>query len=276
MHRWALVTAAGLFTLAVAYADYITGLEVRIYPLYFVPVGVVSWGIGRTAGVISSAASISAWEVANRLCGLRCSSVGIDVWNVFVQLAALIAFAVLLSRLRASSDRERRAAREDRLTGLSNSRAFFERAAYELERARRLTRPLSVAYLDLDGFKQINDRHGHDKGDEVLRMVGRTLTKICRRTDIAARLGGDEFVILFPESDAVATQSLLERLRTGLSKALTASGHAVTASIGVACFESPPDSVEELLTPADELMYRVKRSGKNAVLIEESVNSSRR
>jgi diguanylate cyclase (GGDEF)-like protein len=263
------IGAAG-FTLAVGYADYATGLEVRVFPLYFVPVGLVAWSMGRNAGLLFAVGSISTWEVANRIAGLRYSNLAVDVWNVFVQFAALVAFSILLSRLRTMTDRERASARVDSLTGLFNSRMFYERARNELERARRFARPLTVAYIDLDNFKAVNDQHGHHAGDELLRLVGRTLAVSCRQTDVAARMGGDEFALLIPESDAGAATTVLERVRKQLADALAEHGTSVTASIGAVCFERAPTSVEELVEPADALMYRVKQSGKNGLVVEQA------
>lgn len=262
----ALLAAA--FTFAVGYVDYVTGVEVRVFPLYFAPVGFVAWIMGRSAGVVFAVVSILTWEVPNRAAGLRYSSVAVNVWNVFVQFAALVAFSILLSRLRAMTDRERASARVDSLTGLFNSRMFYESARNELERARRFARPLTVAYIDLDNFKAVNDRQGHHAGDEVLSLVGRTLATSCRQTDVAVRMGGDEFAILIPESDAVAATTVLERVQKQLADALAKHGTSVTASIGAVCFERAPSRVEELVEGADALMYRVKQSGKNGLLVE--------
>lgn len=259
---------AMVLTLAVGYADYATGLEVRVFPLYFIPVGLVAWTASPRAGLLVAVAAISVWELANRLDGLRYSTAAIEAWNVVVQFAALAAFSTLLSRLRALTERERASARIDSLTGLSNARDFHERARQELERARRSARPLVVAYVDLDNFKAVNDLHGHHAGDQVLRLVGRVLLSSCRQTDLAARLGGDEFALLIPEMEAPAATKALERVRDELAGALAEHNELVTASIGAICFTEAPSSVEELLGAADALMYRVKQNGKNGLIVE--------
>jgi diguanylate cyclase (GGDEF)-like protein len=103
---------------------------------------------------------------------------------------------VVLSSLRGAWEREKIHARTDSLTGVSNARAFFEVAAVELARARRYQRPFTIAYLDLDNFKQVNDRFGHEVGDDLLQIVARTLREGSRASDFVARMGGDEFVVL--------------------------------------------------------------------------------
>jgi diguanylate cyclase len=144
--------------------------------------------------------------------------------------------------------------RTDALTGLRNRRAFAEELAREISRARRQRRPLVVLYIDVDQFKQLNDREGHARGDKVLAAVAGALAATLREPDIAARLGGDEFCLLLPDTDlsgaAVLADRLRERIRTSCP---------VTVSIGAAVLEegdaADPDA---LLGRADAEMYRDK------------------
>ena len=162
----------------------------------------------------------------------------------------------------------RAAARRDGLTGARNARAFYEVAEAEIARARRYTHPFSVAYLDLDDFKLVNDRLGHLAGDAVLRSVARALSGVVRSSDVVARLGGDEFVVLLPEASAAPARLATEKLRGALAEVVPAHGWRMTASIGVATFLVPPESVDELLAAVDRLMYRAKQAGKNGVAHE--------
>src|SRR5439155_410830 len=133
---------------------------------------------------------------------------------------------------------------------------------------RRYRHAFSVVYIDLDEFKLVNFRLGHEAGDAVLRSVARGLTGVVRASDVVARIGGDQFVVLLPEAGAAAARLTAEKLRQALSAVVPAHGWRITASIGVATFLVPPESVDALLAAADRLMYQAKQTGKNTVAHE--------
>jgi diguanylate cyclase (GGDEF)-like protein len=163
---------------------------------------------------------------------------------------------------------ERRAS-TDGLTELANRRHFEEALAAEITRAERFGGTLALVLADLDDFKQVNDRHGHQAGDDVLRTFARILRETVREIDLPARFGGEEFALLLPQTDAEGAEQLAERLRQALAgrPMTTHSGAliAVTASFGVAAY---PDSATPaaLFAAADDALYRAKRSGKNCVV----------
>jgi len=187
-----------------------------------------------------------------------------------VQLLVYLATAEVLSYLRAHLEQERRMSRTDPATGIANGRSFLEAAAIEVERSRRNGTPISLAYLDVDDFKEVNDSRGHAAGDELLRLVASCLRRSVRRPDFAARVGGDEFVLLLSESGPGATRSAVDRIRLQLREAARAGGFVVTASIGVVTVLSlsPSTTVEHLVAAADAAMYQVKRGSKDAVRYE--------
>ena len=193
-------------------------------------------------------------------------------WTV-VQVAVLALVAWLTAWVHALLRREQARARQDQLTGLTNGRGFTEAVGGEVARLQRYRHPFSLAYLDLDDFKTINDRQGHRAGDAVLRTVAVTLRRSLRPSDVVARLGGDEFAILLPETDAAAAQAVLERVRTTLVLVSQGQDGPVTASIGLLTCRRPA-AVEEVLERADRLMYAGKRQGKNQVQ-QEVINGSR-
>ena len=156
-------------------------------------------------------------------------------------------------------------ARTDYLTGAFNGRSFGETAAAEIARARRHSHPFSVAYIDVDDFKQINDRQGHSAGDRLLKTVADGLRRNVRGVDTVARIGGDEFAVLMPETDARAAQVAMRRTRRRLLEEARRAGWPVTISVGVVTFDHAPDSVDDLLRAADDVMYSAKRGGKNAL-----------
>ena len=159
---------------------------------------------------------------------------------------------------------------KDSLTLLHNHGSFHTRLSIELERAARYGRTLSVIMLDLDGFKEINDRHGHLVGDRILVLAAGVLCAHLRKSDVAARYGGDEFAVILPETDLAATGAIAGRIAAGISQVRldTLEGETIsfTASIGYAA--CPPDSPERgtILDVADRLMYESKRRGRGGIL----------
>ena len=174
--------------------------------------------------------------------------------------------AYLLDRLRAHLAIEQRLANSDPLTGVLNARAFMEQLQARLDLAAREGNPITVAYLDLDDFKRVNDRGGHGEGDRVLRLFASTLTQSIRRTDLLARVGGDEFALLISGADRNAVERVVSKLRNALNKAFVHERSAVTCSIGCVTFRAPLPSAEDAIHAADSLMYEVKNASKNAVI----------
>jgi diguanylate cyclase (GGDEF)-like protein len=259
------LAASGVLVLVVALVDYATGTELRVFPLYFVPVLAVSLRLGRWPGLGAAAVCALAWELSNHLAGMRGSRPAVGIANLVVMALAFGSIALLGARQRESLRRERAISRTDSLTGLLNGRGFYEAAAVELTRSTRYRRPLTLAYVDLDDFKEVNDRLGHARGDAALVAVARALRRACRSTDIVGRLGGDEFVVLFPETGKDAAEAALVKLRTRVQQAGSEDGGRVTASIGSVSFAKPPADVEALVQEADKVMYAVKTGGKDSL-----------
>jgi diguanylate cyclase (GGDEF)-like protein len=178
----------------------------------------------------------------------------------------------LLAALREAFNHERQLARTDELTGLANTRAFNERAEQELLRARRYGRALSLLYIDLDGFKSINDTLGHAAGDVVLQRTADALRESLRRTDVIARLGGDEFVVLLPETGSESADIVIGKVQNTLGRALQGLGSGTTASIGAVTADVAPTTVQMLLDRADKLTYLSKGKGKNQVTHDTITN----
>ena len=166
----------------------------------------------------------------------------------------------------------KRQAITDELTQLANRRRFTETLAVEVRRAERFGDPLALVLADLDDFKQINDRYGHQTGDEVLRRFADVLRENVRDFDLPVRYGGEEFAVLLPEADLVGGEQLARRLQTALLRLrLPETGSdrpPVTASFGVAAFPQAR-TAEEILSAADGALYRAKAAGKNRVASAE-------
>ncbi len=260
--------AAVAFTLCLGVLDHVTGDEISSAFFYLLPVSAVAWFVGANAGIVFSLLSAGIWEAANWPEVAGRAQLAIAVWNGGSRLGFFIVVTLLLSRLRLDMARQESLARTDALTGLLNRRAIEERGALETARARRHGSPLAVAYLDLDDFKTVNDRHGHAEGDAVLRTVARTLLAGVREVDAVARLGGDEFCILFPDTEQAEARETVDRLHASLTDALAARDWPVTASWGVAVAEGSRPRFSALLRTADSLMYEAKSAGRNVIRYE--------
>lgn len=153
--------------------------------------------------------------------------------------------------------------RPDPLTGMDDRRLFLER----VQRTLRHGRPLTVALIDLDDFKGINDRHGRAGGDRALRLTARAIREGVGEGGLAARLGGDEFAVLLPGAEPKPARRIMERIRESVRIAAeTGGGPVVTLSIGMATFDPPPAAAEELVRRLDRVMSSVKRYGRNGIL----------
>ena len=167
---------------------------------------------------------------------------------------------------RTERELEHRAS-HDPLTGLPNRHRLHQELQYAIEHAAQTGGGLALLYLDLDGFKAINDRYGHDAGDRLLHEAARRLQQGLRQGDLMARVGGDEFVALLPGcSDAGAARAIAESLRACLNPpcALPEGSFRMDASIGIACFPADGSDPDTLLAHADRAMYAAKRNSRAA------------
>lgn len=249
----------------IAWLHHVSDGQLSMTPLYLIPVAVIAWYIGRTPGRILSVVAGTAQLLASLSTPATTGGLGPALWNAVTVAILSVVVVEVLSRLHVSLDLEHDLARTDPLTGVANTRSFHELAAAELERARRYGRPFTIACLDLDHFKQINDELGHGAGDLLLRDVGHALRSRLRRVDIVARMGGDEFTLLLPETPAGSAVIALEHVRSALAALTSGNASGVTASIGSVTFSSAPATVGEMLRLADTAMYRAKAAGRDRV-----------
>jgi diguanylate cyclase (GGDEF)-like protein len=266
--RASLVVTAVALVVGIFAFDYFAGQDITAALFYLVPIAMVAWYVGSAEGVLLSAVSAAGLYLADILWGETRFHPLAATWNSLVPLGFFLLFVALLGLLRRSRARAEVLSRTDPLTGLFNKRYFRELADAEIARARRYPHPISVAYIDLDDFKAVNDEHGHDRGDELLKLSAALLRSGLRSTDVVARLGGDEFVVMLPEGEAGAGVQVVLKLRGTFREAMKDAGWPVSMSIGLVTFVRPPDSVDEMLKWADSLMYEVKREGKDDVKME--------
>jgi diguanylate cyclase (GGDEF)-like protein len=260
-----LITLGLLLVVLQSVINYLAGPGFSIALFYVLPVSLVAWLLGRRAAIFVSLASAAGHLLTEQMQGHLDARPSILYFNSLAWLGGFLFVTYFVSALRRSHDHERELARTDDLTGVINRRSFFEASQQEINRARRHKHPFTVAYMDVDDFKLINDRYGHSIGDTVLRSVSQTIKNNIREIDVVARLGGDEFVILMPETDEAAAQAVVERVLRNVTHKISEYGWPITFSIGVVTWTTPPRTVDVMLKQADDAMYEVKNSGKNQV-----------
>lgn len=256
---FALIAIIGIGAL-----DLVTGNELSSAVFYTVPIGAAAWYAGRRWGWAACVLAAATWYVADTAAGASYSRDWIPLWNAGVRLGVFLLIAGLLARLREAIDALRCRAETDALTGLATAHHFAATVDAEIRRAQRYHHPVSLGFVDLDGFKAVNDRHGHAVGDAVLAIVGQLLGAQLRGVDLAGRLGGDEFAVLLPETDAAGAREVFDKLRAALEAAVALRAWPVGFSIGVVTSTGQVRSGAELIRLADELMYRVKHAGKGS------------
>ena len=260
-----VLAALGLLAL-VGIGDVITGADISFTAFYLLPVVLAASSGGRRLGLPLAVVTGIVWFVADF--GGRpepYDTILVPIWNAGVRFLVFVLVVALIDALGISVRHERQLSREDSLSGLANSRAFYEQAEFERRRLSRSSEPLTMAYLDIDDFKAVNDSLGHAAGDEVLRATAQTLQTSIRDVDLAGRLGGDEFALLLPATDEAGAATILQRVHDRLSTEAAAHGWPIGYSIGSVTFRAAPASVDQMVQRTDSLMYEVKRDGKNAV-----------
>jgi diguanylate cyclase (GGDEF)-like protein len=244
--------------------DYLTGPELSFSLFYLIPIAMLSWVTNGRTGIAISFISACIWLAVDILSGVSHSNPLIYFWNAAIRFGFFL-LAVLLLKLVRALEFKKTIARTDFLTGAVNNRFFGEVMQQEIDRSIRYQHPLTIAFLDIDNFKTINDQFGHSTGDKVLEIVAETMRQHLRKTDIVARVGGDEFSILLPEADTDVAQIVISKMQRELLNEMLANHWNITFSIGVMTFNSPPDSADEALNITDKLMYSVKNHGKNNI-----------
>lgn len=252
-----------ILIMAIGLLDYIIPWDLSLSVFYAVPILLAAWFAGERMGAILSVGSATVWLVTQAL--ERVDASWLLYWNAAVHLCFYLLVSHLVCALESAYEREKRLARTDSLTGIINRRFFNELLEIEFCRSQRYASPLTLAYIDVDHFKSVNDRFGHQAGDLLLAKIAQCMTSQLRAIDVVARIGGDEFVLMLPQTGRRASQVVLPRLQEALMAMVEGEGWPVSFSIGVATFLDLPESVDVMVQQADQLMYSVKSSGKNRI-----------
>lgn len=264
-NRPLLVFAGFVLIGMIGFIDYLTGYEYAISVFYVLPITLITWVASKRFGFTASIVSAIVWLAADITSGQPYSYPLIPIWNSFIRLAFFVIITFLLSSLKSSLQRENELSRTDHLTTAANSRHFYEIVQMEINRFQRYQHPFTIAYIDIDNFKSVNDQYGHTKGDLVLQSMVCSLIKVVRNTDVVARLGGDEFALFFPETNQESAQILFTKIHSAILDEMRKSGLSITISVGVLTCKVAPQTTDELVRMADELMYTAKSDGKNTV-----------
>ncbi len=246
-------------------ADAYLGPELSFSLFYVLPIGVAAWYADQAWGVALAFLGGALWLLGQVMTGVADERLWTSVWNGGIRIGMFLVVVSLLLRLRGALERERVLASVDLLTGLANSRYFLDRLQEEIDRANRYGDPFTVAYIDLDDFKIVNDRGGHAEGDRLLQIVAEAMQSSSRRTDVLARLGGDEFGILLPQTSFDGASPPIRKLLDRIVEEMLNEGWPVSASAGVVSFEAEFPDAGTALRAADLLMYEVKDRRKGGV-----------
>lgn len=246
--------------IAISFLDYLITADLAFSIFYLLPISFVSQYGERWFTIFLVLISTLGWFIAESAAKVDLSFV-LVLWNTAVRLMVFLTIALLLLNLKTAYEREKKLSRIDGLTEIANRRHFLELLQIEYKRSLRYEHCFTLAYFDLDNFKQINDRFGHHTGDKLLKIIAQTIKTQIRETDTVARLGGDEFALLLPETDYETARYILNRLQQKLMMAIEA--YPVSFSIGAFTFLNLPQSLDSIIAQADRLMYEVKKSGKN-------------
>ena len=230
---------------------------------FIIPIAFFTWFVSRHSGLIASGVSSGFTLAANLTSPMHAIHPHVAYWNALVWLAFFLLITIIIAELKVLYLRERQLSRVDNLTGVATRLAFYEVAEGEKNRARRYQHSMTIAYLDLDHFKTVNDSMGHAVGDKALVAVARTIGKTIRQTDTVARMGGDEFAIILPNTRKDAAGHVLSKVLRALDEAMLQGEYPVTFSIGAVTFLTPPESLQEMIQQADKVMYSIKSTGKN-------------
>jgi diguanylate cyclase (GGDEF)-like protein len=252
-----LLVLSLLAVVLIGYIDFLTGPEFAFSLFYLIPIAFISWVRGRLYGLVASVAAAAAWYVAD---------FAAQHMNTLVRFSFFMIVMLLICAVNDLYRRFQGEARRDFLTGLFNIRYFYDVLGAEMSRFRRYNQPFSLAYIDLDNFKRVNDSLGHLQGNELLKTIAQTLSASVRASDTPARIGGDEFVVLFVNTDETQTGAAVEKIVREITAVISKNNWPVSLSIGTVTYRKLPASVDEAIKLADDLMYEVKNKGKNKSL----------
>lgn len=269
-HKISLFGATLIVTLVTAglgCIDFMISSEISFSVFYLIPVTLAVFLSGRRLAFVFSVICALVWIAADISSGLKYSSWYVPVWNTLVRLIYFVFHSMLLSQLLLTIQTVEKTALYDALTKAANWRLFEQYTQQILLQAHRKPITITMAYIDLDHFKQVNDSFGHAVGDQVLMVIASAIQAEIRAQDLLARLGGDEFALVLLDAQFDDASNVLQRIRSAVDRHMYMNGWPITLSIGAMVFVRPAQTIEPMLKLVDDLMYDVKNNGKNNIKI---------
>jgi|WetSurMetagenome_2_1015567.scaffolds.fasta_scaffold82304_2 diguanylate cyclase (GGDEF)-like protein len=254
---------SGLCVAGLCAVDYFMEPHFSFLIFFLFPVCFASWIGGKKTGIAISVLSAAAWIFSDILSMEKYAHPVIPYWNMTTTFIVFLIVSLMMSKLKKTLQLATDLARIDPVTGIANRRAFSEFAAIELYRINRYKRPFTLACLDIEDIKKVNDDLGIQAGDNILRGVATVISDNVRSSDIRARLDSGEFAVLLTETNEDQAKAVIEKLSNSLQEAFKKEKWDITFNIGVVTYIRPPATVDEMLKKADHMMHTAKREGKN-------------
>jgi diguanylate cyclase (GGDEF)-like protein len=249
----------------VSWLDYSSNPLLSFTPLYLAPIALSAWTLEKKWSYL---VSFAAWlaSVSIYIDMFANNDVFLIIWEMCADAAVFFPGAFLIGTIKKMFDMLFEKAHTDYLTQTNNRGFFYEVSITELSNSYRYKRPLSLAFIDIDNFKEVNDTQGHKAGDKLLVTVSTALKTGLRKGDLLGRLGGDEFAVLLNETDQKQAQVVVERMREDLLNAIKHFKSNVSFSIGVVTYEANKHvKFDDLVAEADKAMYSIKQTTKDAI-----------
>ena len=262
--QFIIISFSLILVIIILLLDSLITIDLGISIFYLFPILLVTWYNDKKMGIFFSFICSVAWLWAETNISKN-PELWLEEWNALVRFCFFVIVTYLLSELKEAYEREKKLARTDSLTGAVNRRFFGEILHGEIQRLARYSHPFTLAYLDVDNFKNVNDQLGHSQGDYLLMVIRETIELNIRHTDKLARLGGDEFALILIEIDYEKANIVLNRIQEKLLKMVTIKKMPVSFSIGAITYYTSPNSVDDAIEEVDCLMYDIKNSGKNGL-----------
>ena len=253
---------------AILYLEYWSGFKYEFTLFYIVAITALTWYGGRTVGIILAVLTSGLWYYVNFIYFSVEKMTGIVLWKTITLLMLALLTIYIILRLKESLENEKRLSRSDPLTGLPNRRHFEDIASVQYNWCKRKMASVSLAFIDIDNFKTVNDSMGHDEGDRLLVDISNSIKESVREVDLVARMGGDEFILFLPETDEFEAKRLLTRIQGEAKIIADANKWPISFSIGVVTDHLSHKNIESLIKKADSLMSEIKRSGKDGIKAE--------
>jgi diguanylate cyclase (GGDEF)-like protein len=254
-----------LLILAIGGLDTITSYDVSVTVLYLLPIVLIAWYEGGLPATLIAIFSAITWATSDLVSGHIYSHISVRIWNTVMILGMFLFVAYSISAVKKLFVKEHEHADTDNLTGVANIRFFYEQARLEISRSAEYKQPLTLAYIDIDNLRYVNDTLGHIAGDYVLHEVAKILRSTLRSTDLISRLGGAKFAVLMPETTNEIAMAVVYKVQERLLVEVKINSWPVAFSTGVVTCNCLTNTLDELIAIAEELMNAARETGKNVV-----------